>query len=131
LVEGGIIKDGAIATTWAHDHHNLMVMGRTVEDMVLAVNQVISSGGGYVVVNKGSVLAELSLPIGGIVSDEPIEVVGKNLEKVRQGMKDLGYTHMNEIMSFSTLSLPVSPALKITDKGLIDVKAQKFVSLFK
>ncbi|MDZ5017061.1 adenosine deaminase, partial [Clostridium perfringens] len=85
----------------------------------------------YVVVNKGSVLAELSLPIGGIVSDEPIEVVGKNLEKVRQEMKDLGYTHMNEIMSFSTLSLPVSPALKITDKGLIDVRAQKFVSLFK
>lgn len=131
LVEGEIIKEGAVATTWAHDHHNIMVMGRNVEDMVLAVNQVISSGGGYVIVNKGSILAELSLPIGGIVSDEPIEVVGKNLKKVRQAMKDLGYKHMNEIMSFSTLSLPVSPALKITDKGLIDVKAQKFVSLFK
>ncbi|RDY26366.1 adenosine deaminase [Romboutsia weinsteinii] len=131
LVQGEIIKEGAIATTWAHDHHNLMVMGRSMDDMILAVNKVISSKGGYVVANKGNILAELKLPIGGIVSDEPIEVLGENLGKVRKAMKDLGYNHMNEIMSFSTLSLPVSPALKITDKGLIDVRNQKIVSLFK
>ncbi|MGL4912313.1 MAG: adenine deaminase C-terminal domain-containing protein [Romboutsia sp.] len=131
LVEGEIIKEGAIATTWAHDHHNVMVMGRNIEDMVLAVNKVIELGGGYVVTNKDNILAKLNLPIGGIVSDEPIEIVGKKLGNIRQAMKNLGYNHMNEIMSFSTLSLPVSPAIKITDKGLIDVKKQKIVSLFK
>ncbi|WP_242824196.1 adenine deaminase C-terminal domain-containing protein [[Clostridium] dakarense] len=131
LVEGSILKEGAVATTWAHDHHNLMVMGNNVDDMVLAVNKVISLEGGYVVSNEGNILASLSLPIGGIISDEPIEILGENLSKVRSAMKDLGYNHMNEIMSFSTLSLPVSPALKITDKGLIDVMENKIVPLFK
>lgn len=131
LVKGEIIKEGAVATTWAHDHHNVMVMGRNVEDMVLAVNKLIDFNGGYIVVKDNSVLAKLELPIGGIVSDEPIEVVGEKLGEVRSAMKELGYNHMNEIMSFSTLSLPVSPAIKITDKGLIDVKNCKVVSLFK
>ncbi|WP_195999885.1 adenine deaminase C-terminal domain-containing protein [Clostridium sp. 1001271B_151109_B4] len=131
LVEGEIIKEGAVATTWAHDHHNVMVMGRNLEDMVLAVNNLIDSKGGYIVVKDNDILAKLELPIGGIVSDEPIEVVGEKLGEVRSAMKELGYNHMNEIMSFSTLSLPVSPAIKITDKGLIDVKNCKVVSLFK
>lgn len=131
LVEGEIIKEGAVATTWAHDHHNVMVMGRNIEDMVLAVNNLIDSKGGYIVVKDNNILAKLELPIGGIVSDEPIEVIGEKLGEVRSAMKELGYNHMNEIMSFSTLSLPVSPAIKITDKGLIDVKNCKVVSLFK
>lgn len=131
LVQGEIIKEGAVATTWAHDNHNVMVMGRNIEDMVLAVNSLIDFNGGYIVVKDNNILAKLELPIGGIVSDEPIEVVGEKLGKVRSAMKELGYNHMNEIMSFSTLSLPVSPAIKITDKGLIDVKKCKVVSLFK
>ncbi|HHD2780192.1 TPA: adenine deaminase C-terminal domain-containing protein [Clostridium perfringens] len=131
LIEGEIIKEGAIATTWAHDHHNLMVMGRNINDMIIAANEVIHSKGGYVVSNNNKVIAKLELPIGGIVSDEPIEIIGEKLGKVRNAMRDLGYNHMNEIMSFSTLSLPVSPALKITDKGLIDVKKSSIVSLFK
>lgn len=131
LVQGEIIKEGAVATTWAHDHHNVMVMGRNIEDMVLAVNNLIDSKGGYIVVKNKNILAKLELPIGGIVSDEPIEVIGKKLGEVRSAIKELGYNHMNEIMSFSTLSLPVSPAIKITDKGLIDVKNCKVVSLFK
>ncbi|MHC9415593.1 adenine deaminase [Clostridium perfringens] len=131
LVEGEIIKEGAIATTWAHDHHNLMVMGRNISDMTIAANEVINSRGGYVVSKNNEVIAKLELPIGGIISDEPIEIIGEKLGEVRSAMRDLGYNHMNEIMSFSTLSLPVSPALKITDKGLIDVKKGSIVSLFK
>lgn len=131
LVEGDIIKKGAVATTWAHDHHNLMVMGRNIYDMILAANEVIDSRGGYVVSNNNKVIGKLELPIGGIISDEPIEIIGEKLGEVRKAMRDLGYNHMNEIMSFSTLSLPVSPALKITDKGLIDVKKGSIVSLFK
>lgn len=124
-------EEGAIATTWAHDHHNLMVMGRNISDMTIAVNEVINSRGGYVVSKNNEVIAKLELPIGGIISDEPIEIIGEKLVEVRNAMRDLGYNHMNEIMSFSTLSLPVSPALKITDKGLIDVKKGSIVSLFK
>lgn len=131
LVNGNIIKKGAVATTWAHDHHNLMVMGTNIKDMVIAANKVISMGGGYAVAHNEEILACIGLPIGGIISDEPIEMLGDKLKKVRDAMKLLGYNHNNEIMSFSTLSLPVSPELKITDKGLIKVKENKIVSMFK
>ena len=131
LVQGNIIKVGAVATTWAHDHHNLMVMGRNIDDMVKVANNVISINGGYSVCKEGEILAEAPLPIGGIVSDAPIEELGSDLSNVREAMKKLGYDHNNEIMSFSTLSLPVSPAIKITDKGLIDVRKQCIVPLVK
>lgn len=130
IVKGEIIKEGAVATTWAHDHHNLMVMGTNLEDMIHVANEVITMGGGYAVANNKEILGALPLPIGGIISDEPIESVGSKLSEIRNALKKLGYTHMNEIMSFSTLSLPVSPALKISDKGLIDVKKQQILSLF-
>ncbi len=131
LVTGDIIAKGAIATTWSHDHHNLMVMGKNIKDMVLAANKIIEMQGGYAVSNNGEIIASVPLSIGGIVSNKPIEELGSSLKKVREAMKTLGYNHNNEIMSFSTLSLPVSPELKITDVGLIDVRKQKIVSLFK
>lgn len=130
LVGGDVIKEGAVATTWAHDHHNLMVMGRNIEDMMLAANHIIQTQGGYCVVNNGEILASIELPIGGIVSEERIDIFGEKLKKVRNALKGLGYKHNNEIMSFSTLSLPVSPSIKITDKGLIRVKTQEIVPLF-
>ncbi|QZY55216.1 adenine deaminase [Crassaminicella profunda] len=130
LVTGSIIKEGAVATTYAHDHHNLMVMGQNAKDMMIATNWIIKNQGGYCVVNKGKIIASLELPVGGILSEERIDSLGKKLENIRKALKDLGYIHHNEIMSFSTLSLPVSPSLKITDKGLIDVKKQEIVDLF-
>lgn len=130
LVNGNIIKKGALATTWAHDHHNLMVMGYDIDDMIEAANSVISMKGGYSVCNDKKIISSVELPIGGIISDEPIEKLGEKLKNVRKAIKSLGYNHINEIMSFSTLSLPVSPELKITDKGLIKVKENKIVSLF-
>lgn len=129
LVRGSIIKEGAVATSWAHDHHNVMVMGRNLEDMVSAVNWIIENQGGYCVVKNGKVLGALELPVGGIISEERIDVLGEKLNSVREALKTLGYNHHNEIMSFSTLSLPVSPSLKITDKGLIRGKTQEIVSL--
>ena len=129
LVKGPIIEKGAVATTWAHDHHNLMVMGRNIEDMVIAANKVIELQGGYVVCSDKKVVAALELRVAGIISDERIDSLGLKLKKVRQALKSLGYKHNNEIMSFSTLSLPVSPEIKITDKGLIRVKTQEIVDL--
>lgn len=130
LVTGSVIKEGAIATTYAHDHHNLMVMGQNAKDMAIATNWIIENQGGICVVNNGQVLAALELPVAGIISEERIDILGKKLKSVIDNMQKLGYEHHNEIMSFSTLSLPVSPSLKITDKGLINVSMQEIVSLF-
>lgn len=130
LVSGDVIKEGAVATTYAHDHHNLMVMGKNSEDMALAANWIIENQGGYCVVKDRQIIAALSLPVGGILSEEPVDILAENLKKVRNALRALGYNHNNEIMSFSTLSLPVSPALKITDKGLIRVSTQEIISLF-
>lgn len=123
------ITEGAIATSWAHDHHNVMVMGTNVEDMLLAQHTLLDMQGGYVVVKDQKVLAKAVLEIGGIVSERPIEQLGAELQAVREAMRTLGYVHDNEIMSFSTLSLPVSPELKITDKGLLDTRTQEIIPL--
>lgn len=130
LVGGDVLKRGALASSYAHDSHNLMVMGKNVEDMVLAANWVIENQGGICVAEQGKILAALELPIGGILSEEPLNILARKLKKVRQALQALGYHHHNEIMSLSTLTLPVSPALKISDRGLINVQEQKLVSIF-
>ncbi|MEF3312265.1 adenine deaminase C-terminal domain-containing protein [Paenibacillus sp. GYB004] len=130
LVGGDAIQRGAIATTYAHDNHNLLVLGRSKVDMELAANTVIERQGGYCVVEDGVVLAFLPLPVGGILSEATLEQLAFETAKLREAMKKLGYRHYNPIMSLSTLSLPVSPALKITDFGLIRTKEGKVVDLF-
>ncbi|MCD5003393.1 amidohydrolase family protein [Enterococcus saccharolyticus] len=129
LMDQPLKKKGAIATTWAHDHHNLMVMGNDADSILLAQHELLKLQGGYVVVHDGQVVATCPLPIGGILSQAPIEELGADLKHVRQAMQNLGYENMNEIMSFSTLSLPVSPAIKVTDKGMMDTKSQTFYPL--
>ncbi|MDR0921351.1 MAG: amidohydrolase family protein [Lactobacillales bacterium] len=129
LVDKAITEVGAIATTWAHDHHNLMVMGNSKQAMLLAQQEIFAMHGGYAVANDKEIMAHCPLPIGGILSQAPIEELGVDLQRVRQGMKDLGYQNMNEIMSFSTLSLPVSPAIKVTDFGMMNTREQTFYPL--
>lgn len=129
LIGGDTIKRGAIATTYSHDNHNLLVVGRNRKDMILAANTVISSQGGFCVVEDGKVLSHLELPVGGILTEEPLAVVSHQVKELRAAMLSLGYVHYNPIMSISTHSLAVSPALKITDHGLIDVNAGKVVPL--
>lgn len=129
LVTGDSIKEGAIATTYAHDHHNLMVIGKNAEDIVAAANRIIEIQGGICAVKDCDILSEVRLPVAGILSEKSVEELGKEVEGLRNAMKTLGYKHYNPIMSFCTLSLPVSPALKITDKGLIDVTESKVVNL--
>lgn len=129
LMDQPIKAKGAIATTWAHDHHNLMVMGNDPASILAAQHKLLEMQGGYVVVEAGEVTATCPLPIGGILSQAPVIELGRDLQKVRAAMQDLGYENMNEIMSFSTLSLPVSPAIKVTDKGMMDTKNQTFYPL--
>lgn len=131
LVENALTDKGAIAATWAHDHHNVMIMGTSALDMQKAQHKLLEAQGGYTVVKNSEVSAFCPLPIGGILSDAPIRTLGAQLKAVRQGMIDLGYTNTNEVMSFSTLSLPVSPAIKITDIGMLDVRSQNIIPLIE
>ncbi|TVY08642.1 adenine deaminase C-terminal domain-containing protein [Paenibacillus cremeus] len=129
LIGGDTIQRGAIATTYSHDNHNLLVVGHDPADMQLAANLVIRNQGGFAVVHQGQVLANLQLPVGGILTEAPLEQAAEEVQRLTDAMRSLGYNHYNPIMSISTHSLPVSPALKITDFGLIDVNKGKVVSL--
>lgn len=131
FVENAIDQQGAIGTTWAHDHHNLVVMGTNTADMLTAQKALLDMAGGYVVTADEKVQASCPLPVGGIISDAPIDVLGAQLKEVREQMRALGYRNTNEIMSFSTLSLPVSPNIKITDKGMMNVRTQKMIPLIE
>ncbi|MFJ7969798.1 adenine deaminase C-terminal domain-containing protein [Psychrobacillus sp. NPDC096389] len=127
LITGDVLKKGAVATTYSHDNHNLLVVGRNKTDMLIAANEVIRGQGGMCCVLDGEVLSSVPLPVGGILSEAPLEVIADEVEHFTKNLKSLGYDHYNVIMSLSTLSLPVSPALKITDQGLIQVNEGKIV----
>lgn len=129
LITGDTIKKGAVATTYVHDHHNLLVVGKNYKDIVKAGNWVIENQGGYCVVENEEILAQIELPVAGILSEKPMREVGHKVGEIKKAMESLGYNHYNPIMSFSTVGLPVSPELKITDKGLIKVSERKIVDI--
>ncbi len=130
LITGDTIKRGAVAASYCHDHHNIIVVGKNAADMVMAVNVLIESQGGYFAVENGQLLAGLTLPIGGILSDKDMNTIGRELAGVTAAMRTLGYKHYNPVMSLSTNGLPVSPLLKITDRGLIRFDQNKIVDIF-
>ena len=129
FVTGDCLKEGAAATTYFHDHHNLFVIGENVRDMQIAVDRIQELQGGILTAFRGEISAELPLPVAGILSDRPIDEIGPALKKVRNSLFQLGYRHYNPVMSLCTLGLPVSPALKLTDRGLIDVIKGEIVEL--
>ena len=129
LVGGAALTHGAAATTYAHDSHNLLVLGQTAADMAAAANAVIGAQGGIAVTRDGRVTACAPLPIAGILSDRPLSVLGEQIADVRRALTENGYRHDNAIMSFATLALPVSPDVKLTDKGIVDVRRGEIVPL--
>jgi adenine deaminase len=118
------LSAGAVATTYSHDSHNLTTIGTSRAAMALAANAVIAAGGGIAVVHGERVAAFLPLPVGGLMSDRPVAEVVAGAKAVRAALHAWGYRHANAFMSVSTLSLPVSPALKLTDRGLVDVDSR-------
>ena len=98
--------------------------------LAIAVNRLREIQGGILTAEDGEITAQLPLPVCGLLSEDCAEKVGKELSDVRARMIAMGYSHNTPIMSLCTLGLPVSPALKLTDKGLVDVKARKIVPLF-
>jgi adenine deaminase len=127
FVRGFGIRRGAIASSVGHDAHNITVVGVNNEDMATAVNTIASIGGGQVVVSRGEVLARVGLPIAGLMSDEPVEIVSAQLKKLHLAAKRLGIKIRSPFMQMAFLPLAVIPELRITDKGLVDVKGGKIV----
>jgi adenine deaminase len=104
-----------------HDHHNIAVVGADYDDMALAVSRLGEIEGGFVVVEGGRVVAELALPVAGLMSLEPFEAVRSSLEDLRAAAKGLGVTLEEPFLQLAFLCLPVIPHLKITDHGMVDV----------
>jgi adenine deaminase len=123
FVHGFGLKHGAIASTIGHDSHNICVVGVEDADMAVAANRLREIGGGFAVVRDGKVLAELPLPIAGLMSDRPFEEVRAALIPLRAAAKSLGTTLQEPFLQVAFLPLPVIPHLKITDKGMVDVDA--------
>ena len=127
FVHGFGLKKGAIASTVCHDHHNIVTVGTDCSDMAFAANRLSEIEGGFVVVKEEKVLAEISLPIAGLMSIEPFEIVRDNLKNLRKAAKNLGVELEEPFLQLAFLALPVIPALKITDQGLVDVNKFKII----
>ncbi len=121
FVKGFGLQRGAIASTVCHDHHNIAVVGADYTDMALAANRLGEIEGGFVVVEGGRILAELALPVAGLMSLEPFEVVHRDLVTLRAAARSLGVTLEEPFLQLAFLCLPVIPHLKITDFGMVDV----------
>jgi adenine deaminase len=129
LVKGFGMKAGALASSVAHDAHNIGVVGANDADMLAAVQAVVEQRGGLAVVRDGQVVARLPLPIGGLMSDLPFEDVAARLEAVEEAASALGCTIWRPFMVLSFMALSVIPALKLTDRGLVDVEAWELVTV--
>jgi adenine deaminase len=129
LVRGFGLRTGAFASTVAHDAHNVVVVGTTDEDMSACAARLQELGGGIVVARDGAVRGELPLPVAGLLSDQPVEAVVERLEALQAMLREQGVADPAPFMTLSFLALSVIPALKITDRGLVDVERFELVPL--
>jgi adenine deaminase len=130
IVKGLGLKYGAIATTIAHDSHNLIIAGTNDADMALAANTIKEMQGGMIVVKNGQLLASLELPIAGLISDRPYREVYASLNNLHIALEKLGANNeFNPFLTLSFLALPVIPELKLTDKGLFKVSKFEHIDI--
>lgn len=130
FVRGFGLKQGALASSVAHDSHNIIAVGTNDADIKAAVLQVIETGGGIAAAKDGEVRASLALPIAGLMSTSSIVSVCRQLDKLLKVCRDFGARLSDPFMTLSFLALPVIPELKITDMGLVDVNAFEIIPLF-
>ena len=130
FVKGFKLKSGAIASTVAHDSHNMIVVGTNDFDMYTAAVALIKAQGGKVVVNNGEIISELPLPIAGLMSDKDFDFVVEKCEELNKTAHSIGCVLEDPFMTMAFLSLPVIPELKITDKGVFDTNKFYFVDIF-
>ena len=121
LVKGFGLKQGALASSIAHDSHNIIAAGADDKDLIVAIKEIEKLQGGLVVAAQGKIIAALPLPIAGLLSDEPLETVVKRLHAVEDAARGLGCALASPFSTLSFLALPVIPELRLTDLGLVDV----------
>lgn len=130
IIEGFSIRNGAIASTVAHDSHNLIVAGDNDEDMLLAVREIKRANGGYTIVSRGQVVDTLELHIAGLMSDKPARYVEEKLKRMLDEAYALGVNKdIDPFITLSFLALPVIPEIRVTDMGLFDVTGFRFIDL--
>ncbi|MGZ3786939.1 MAG: adenine deaminase [Bacteriovorax sp.] len=129
LVKGMGLKRGAVAASVAHDSHNLMVIGKSVPEIVVAANALIKSGGGLCVVDGEKVTAHLELPLAGLLSLKTGNEIFEDIKKLKTEYQKLGITLDEPFIQMAFLALPVIPKLKLTDRGLFDVSTFSYIDL--
>ena len=129
LLSGSGLRDGALASSVAHDAHNIVVVGADDDDMAAAAQRLAEVGGGIVVVHDGRVVAECPLPVAGLLSDQPLDVVVGQSRACNEAAHGLGWKGATPFLTLAFLALSVIPSLKLTDKGLVDVDRFELVSL--
>ncbi len=131
LVENFKLQNGAIATTIAHDSHNIIVIGDNDEDMYSCVNELIKIGGGITMCSRGKILGTLALPIAGLMSDKPLPEINNKLKEMNKTAYDVLKVNktLDPFMTLAFLALPVIPELKLTDVGLFDVVEFEFTDI--
>lgn len=129
FVKGMGLKSGALASSVAHDSHNIMVIGTNLEDMVVAANDIIKTGGGFVVAQDKEIKARVELPIAGLLSLQSADEIKSGIETLKIEFKKLGVLLEEPFIQMAFLALPVIPSLKLTDKGLVDVTKFEFIEL--
>jgi adenine deaminase len=129
FVRGFGLRRGALATSLAHDAHNLVVVGVDDADMATAANRLRETGGGQVVVANGRVLGEVPCPFGGLMSDLSVEEVAARTQRIEKAAEEVGTTLPSPFAAMSFLALSVIPELKLTDRGLVDVDRFELVPL--
>jgi adenine deaminase len=130
LIKNYTLKNGAVASTLAHDSHNLIVLGASLEDMAAAANAVIGMKGGMAAVSGGQVLATLAFPVGGLMTTGTAAEAAPQAKAFRKAIGTLGLDPKSPILPFAVFSLPAGPGAKVTDQGIWDADKQALVSLF-
>jgi adenine deaminase len=131
FIKGFGLKRGAIASSVAHDSHNIVVVGTNDQDMMTAIKEISIMRGGLVVVDGGQIIGRLPLPIAGLMSDRPLEQVRSTLTQMLEAAHHIGSMLEDPFMAMSFMALPVIPELKLTDKGLVDTSKFAIVPLFE
>ena len=127
-IKGYGLRQGAVATSFAHDSHNIIAVGADDADLAFAINRIAEMQGGTVVVHEGKVIAELPLPVAGLMSDAPLEEVNDLLEQAKAAAHRMGVSPgIDPFMTLSFMSLPVIPSLKITTQGVFDVDRWQYI----
>jgi adenine deaminase len=129
LIKGFGLREGALGSSFAHDSHNIVVVGVSDEDIYACAQEIIRNEGGLAVVRGGQVIGSLPLPIGGLLSPQPLETVADELTALEAQAAALGCTLDSPFSTLSFMALPVIPHLKLSDFGLVDVMAARLIEV--